>query len=236
MDVPALVLLTVPLIGYAVVGGAGLGLGMVLPRLGRDAGERREVVRVMRPLLRAGWAWLGGLVLAASVWPGLRAVVAVVAVGEAVRFAAVTRWPSERVAYRLICGGSWLAAAGWGWGLGTPAVAGSARPEGGLLPAFTGAAVVLLLVAHGLAVGVRRLTGPPFGRARRLVGGGSRSALLPLTTAALGGLPPAAAWRLPAAERPVLGAGDASTAGSAVALAAGALLIAAVWARLRRRR
>jgi cytochrome bd-type quinol oxidase subunit 2 len=220
VDVVALVLLAVPVVGYAVVGGAGLGLGMLLPWLGRDTGERRQVVAVLRPLVRTGWAWLSVLVVASPAWAGVWPVLVMVAAGEAVRCAGVTRWPARR-AFELVTAGSWGAALGWGWGLGSLIMAGSARPAGGMLVAFATVAVVLLMLAHGLAVGVRRLTGPPFQRARLLAGRGSRAVLPPLTTAVLAALPPAAGARLPAADRPAPAAGLAVLA---------ALLVAAAWA------
>src|SRR3954470_5325293 len=55
-------------IGYLVLGGADIGVGMVLPYLGRSAGERREAIAAIAPFFLGNEVWL---VATAGVLAGL---------------------------------------------------------------------------------------------------------------------------------------------------------------------
>jgi cytochrome bd-type quinol oxidase subunit 2 len=238
VEVLAVVLLAVPIIGYAVVGGAGLGLGMLLPWLGTDAAQRRAVRDVLRPLVRAGWGWLSVVVIAVlasaglgeELSGGLAPVLAVVAAGEVARVVAFAGWVSEGAGNVLVTAGSWVTALGWGWVLGSLIIGGSAEPAGGMLVLVAVVAVALLILAHGLVVGARRLTGQPFQRARMLVGRGSGTTLLPLTAAVLAALPLAAGARVPVTDY-------APRAALVVVLAVAGAFALAIWvARQKQRR
>ncbi|MGP3968486.1 cytochrome d ubiquinol oxidase subunit II [Streptomyces sp. 6N223] len=217
--------------GYFVLGGAGLGLGMLVRFLGRDAGERREVLAVVARRGPAEGLWLLGVAAALAVcfpsparglWPPL----AVVAAGFLTRAAGARagwlravacrprvhgrwwRWGGAPRASVVVVVGSWVEAAGWGWVVAS-ALTGVGPAQG--VGAFViGAAVVLLFLTHGVGVGARCLTGEPFQRARLLAGprGGRRS--VALSSAVMAALPPLAGSRLPlsgeAAPPPVLAA------------------------------
>jgi cytochrome d ubiquinol oxidase subunit II len=67
-------LLGVLLIGFAVMDGFDLGVGMLLPFLGRDDSERRVIINTVGPVWEGNQVWLilgGGAIFAA--WPALYA-------------------------------------------------------------------------------------------------------------------------------------------------------------------
>ncbi|HLY65422.1 MAG TPA: cytochrome d ubiquinol oxidase subunit II, partial [Chloroflexota bacterium] len=69
------VLLGVLLIGFAVTGGFDLGVGILLPFIGRRDGERRVVINAIGPFWEGNQVWLvlgAGAIFAA--WPLLYAV------------------------------------------------------------------------------------------------------------------------------------------------------------------
>jgi cytochrome bd ubiquinol oxidase subunit II len=195
--------------GYFVLGGAGLGLGMLLRFLGRSGAERRQIRAVARRRFAAHQLWLlaaavtlagcfpalGGELLA-GLWP----VLAVTAAGWLARAAGRGE--------ALVVAGSWVEAAGWSWLLASLLGGDPTRPACDPAAAFTTTAVVLLFLTHGLGFAARWLTGEPFQRARLLTGprAGGRSVVL--TSAVMAALPPLAGSRLPlpdgAAPAPVL--------------------------------
>ncbi|SPT64287.1 cytochrome d ubiquinol oxidase subunit II [Actinomadura madurae] len=72
MESLAVVLLAVFAGGYLVLGGADVGVGMLLPWLGRDQRERRLVIASFAPFFLGNEVWLvaaAGLV--AGAFPGL---------------------------------------------------------------------------------------------------------------------------------------------------------------------
>jgi cytochrome bd ubiquinol oxidase subunit II len=67
-------LLGVLLIGFAVMDGFDLGVGMLLPFLGRTDSERRVIINTVGPVWEGNQVWLilgGGAIFAA--WPALYA-------------------------------------------------------------------------------------------------------------------------------------------------------------------
>lgn len=172
--------------GYALAGGAALGLSVLLPWLAADPAERRAVADAVRPWARAGRCWLVALLAAAALAAPAGAdglllpQLALVTAGESLRWIALAAADGRP---RLLAAGSWTALACWSWWL-------AVLLFGGGVFALVGAvSLMLLTAAHGLAAGVRRLTGRPFQRARLLTGQGPQAGLLPLTAGALAVLP-----------------------------------------------
>lgn len=175
-------------VGYFVVVGAGLGLGMLLPWLARDPRERRQVLAASA---RGGDAWLvaaaGVLLTCLPQVAGelLRArcpELIVLLLGLAVRRAGLLR------ADRAAVYGSWLTVLGWSWLLAAVLTGGTTGTTTAGTVAVVALAAVLLFALHGLGFGALWLTGRPFERARLLAGrGGSREsyALTAVATAAL---------------------------------------------------
>ena len=63
------------LIGFAIMDGFDLGVGILLPFVGRNDGERRVVINTVGPVWEGNQVWLilgGGAIFAA--WPPLYAV------------------------------------------------------------------------------------------------------------------------------------------------------------------
>ncbi|MCK9870465.1 cytochrome d ubiquinol oxidase subunit II [Nocardiopsis dassonvillei] len=129
MDLLSSALLALLVVGYLVLAGADIGLGMLMPRLARGPEQRRRVVAAVAPYFLASEVWLvaafgvlAGLFPAlehhvvAELWP----VLAVLLAGWLVRDAGL--WLRARVdgdRWRLVCdcalvGGSWALAAAWG--------------------------------------------------------------------------------------------------------------------------
>ncbi|MFE1360463.1 cytochrome d ubiquinol oxidase subunit II [Streptomyces harbinensis] len=199
--------------GYFALAGADLGLGMLLPLLGRDRADRDRIAAALAPYFLGSEVWL---VAAAGVFIGcfpelegelfteLLPVLVLLLAGWIVRDAGLWwRVHGGRAPDVMICAGSWTVVAAWGW-----ALAGLLGGAGGLALA-TVAGVALLFAAHGLGYGALRLTGEPYRRARQLAGGPGRGQTFALTGAVLAALPLLAGAGLPlrenAAAGPVLG-------------------------------
>src|SRR2546430_3491173 len=58
MDIVAVALLGFFVLGYFLMGGADIGVGMALPYLGRDADERRVVIAAIAPFFLGNEVWL----------------------------------------------------------------------------------------------------------------------------------------------------------------------------------
>lgn len=216
-------------VGWSVLAGADLGLGMVLPYLARGPHERRLAVAAVVPFFLGSEVWL---VAAAGVFTGCFTVLE----GELFQGHAMVLIPllagwmlrdtglwwhvngQPRGGRRgglalgdwLVTGGSWAVALSWGWLLAGLFAGTPGHVAGGFPAALTALGVAALFAAHGLAFGALRLTGGPRERARRLTvrALGPRRALA-VTGLAMAVLPPAAGARLPLAEsavtEPVLG-------------------------------
>ncbi|GAB2878950.1 cytochrome d ubiquinol oxidase subunit II [Streptomyces mayteni] len=214
METLAALVLGVFVAGYFVLGGADIGLGMLLPALGRDRSERGAVIAAIGPLFMANEVWLvaaaGVFVgcfpaLEGELFSGLLPVLVPLLAGWLLRDAGLwwRRVSDARALDALVVGGSWLLAGAWGWLLASLLVA----TEGGGYPpappatgAITAAGAAALFAAHGLGLAGRRLTGEPLRRAWQLTGGRNAGSTRVLTSAVMAGLPLLAGSRLPLAE------------------------------------
>ncbi len=142
MDSLAVLLLALFAGGYLVLAGADIGVGMLLPWLGRDQRERRLVIASFAPFFLGNEVWLvasAGLV--AGAFPGLEhrlleelyPLVVVLLIGWVVRDMGL--WLRGRVdaaAWRslwdgAIVAGSWALALAWGSVLGSVVAGGGLR-------------------------------------------------------------------------------------------------------------
>ncbi|MCX4743314.1 cytochrome d ubiquinol oxidase subunit II [Streptomyces antibioticus] len=185
METLAVALLGFFFVGYVVLGGADLGLGMLLPCLGRTEEERHRTVSAIWPLFLVNEVWLvaaAGLFIGAfptlegEVFSGLLVVFVPLIAGWMIRDAGLW-WRAAGMgpaADWLVCGGSWLAAGGWGWLIASLLNDSATEPTALGLGALTTLFVLLLFLAHGLGFATLRLTGTPLARAQRLTGRGGR--------------------------------------------------------------
>lgn len=159
-------------VGYLVLAGSDVGLGMLMPYVTRTPEQRRRVVAAIAPYFLASEVWLvaavgvmAGMVpdvehvVVATLWPVLVLLLAAWLLRDA------GLWFRARVdssGWRSACdttivAGSWLLATSWG-----VALAGLLAGELTLSP-FTvvcTAAVVSLFALRGAAFGAERLVGP----------------------------------------------------------------------------
>ncbi|WP_159940847.1 MULTISPECIES: cytochrome d ubiquinol oxidase subunit II [unclassified Nocardiopsis] len=194
MDLLSSALLALLLVGYLVLAGADVGLGMLMPHVARGPAERRRVVAAIAPYFLATEVWLVAAagVLAglfpvlehhavAELWPVLAALLA----GWLVRDAGL--WLRARVdgaRWRLVCdgavvAGSWTLAASWGL-----TVAGLLT-DGLVASPFTvlcAAAVMALFALRGSAFGAERTVGAEEAACADVAARGTRT----LSRAALG--------------------------------------------------
>ncbi|QKW08072.1 cytochrome d ubiquinol oxidase subunit II [Streptomyces sp. NA04227] len=187
-------------VGYFVVVGAGLGLGMLLPWLAHDPRERRQVLAASA---RGGAAWLvaaAGVLLtclpqmAGELLRERCPALLVLLLGLAVRRAGLLR-ANQASVY-----GCWLTVLGWSWLLAsllTGRTTGATGTTAAGTVAVVALAVALLFALHGLGFGTLRLTGRPFERARLLAGRGSSRELYALTAVAMVALPLVCGLQLP---------------------------------------
>ncbi|MEU4548336.1 cytochrome d ubiquinol oxidase subunit II [Nonomuraea dietziae] len=180
-------------LGYLILAGADIGVGMLLPYLGRTAAERRTVIAAFAPFFLGNEVWL---VATAGVLAGLfpllegellsanyLAVVALL-VGWVIRDMGL--WLRGRVPGArwqtfwdgAVVGGSWTLALAWG------VIFTQILP----VPIVAAVMVALLFAMHGLAFAGLRLTGELRERAVRLTGGSGEGRTYALTAAALTGL------------------------------------------------
>lgn len=195
MEVLAISLLAFVAIGYFVLAGTDLGVGMGLFFLGRGGPERRVV-------LAAGL--LAGLfpALEGELFAELFAVVAALLAGWVVRDSGL--WLRSRVeAPRwqafwdgAITAGSWLVTGAWGWAVGSLLLYGL-EPEASPYPLIGVVAAWLLFGLHGAAFASLRLRGGPRERARALSGPSGERVTFVLTSACMAAIPVIAFARLP---------------------------------------
>lgn len=224
MDVLAVALLGFFTAGWSVLSGGDIGIGMLLPHLGRDRTERRLTLGAVLPLFLGNEVWL---VAAAGVFigcfPGLEgelfqgqfAVLLALVAGWAARDAGL--WWRGRGISRgwcagsdgLVVCGSWAMALSWGWLLAGLLRGDPAQPASGPYAVGTSLLVAAVFAAHGLGYAALRLTGPPLARVRALCGRVAGPQTYLLTASATAALPLLAGSRLPlragAADGPVLG-------------------------------
>ncbi|MEU0482799.1 cytochrome d ubiquinol oxidase subunit II [Streptosporangium sp. NPDC006013] len=198
-------------VGYFVLAGADLGVGMLLPYLGRTPEERGRVLGSITPFFLTNEVWLvtavGVLigafpVLEGEMLSGLYLPFVALLLGWVARDAGIwLRGRVDRAAWRAWCegavvAGSWLAVLSWGLilvGMGDGFTVG----PGALVAAPLGA---VLFAAHGLALAGLRLDGAPRERARRFAGPSAGRAVYALTSAGMALACLLAGARLPLAE------------------------------------
>jgi cytochrome d ubiquinol oxidase subunit II len=189
MQTFATVLLSIFAGGYLILAGGDIGVGMLLPSLGRSPAERRVVIAAVTPWFLSNEVWLvavAGLIVGA--FPGLehdllydqRSLVITLLLGWIVRD--VGLWWRGRVdssSWRAGCDGA-IVLGSW-----TLALSLGGILSGSVLLAVP---VALVIAWHGLGFARLRLTGAPLDRARW--------GRYPLTAVVLGALPVLAGTRL----------------------------------------
>ncbi len=210
MELTAVLLLGVYAAGYFVLGGADIGLGMLLPYLGRDRAERDLAAAGLWPAFLANDGWLvaaaGVLIccfphLAGEAFGGLLIVLVPLLAGWVVRDAGL--WWRRRVPPAgdvLIVAGSWLLAFGWGWAVASLLSEHLDGPAPFAVGAPTAAAVALLFMTHGVGYAALRLSGRPYQRARMLAGRRAGVNSFALTSVVMAAMPLLAGARLPLTE------------------------------------
>ncbi|WP_283133385.1 cytochrome d ubiquinol oxidase subunit II [Rhizohabitans arisaemae] len=189
MDVIWLIALGLLLGGWFVLDGFNLGLGMLLPFLGRDEAERRTVLAAMGPFFLAGEVWLVGTAgvlagafpfLEADLLHGLYLLIVALLLSWVLRDAGVwfrsrresARW--RRGWDRVIVGGSFGLAGSAGLLIGNvlDGVPLRGASEGlGILDPFAvlcAATVIAIFAVHGAAFGALKLPREHALRAGRL--------------------------------------------------------------------
>ena len=190
-----IVILAVFALGYLVLAGADIGVGMLLLYLGRSPAERREVIAAIAPFFLGNEVWLvASAGVLAGLFPALEgellsghySVVVALLVSWVTRDMALwlrDRLPGVRWQARwdtALVLGSWGLALSWGVLL-SDVLLGIGGPIG-LLPALL---VSALFAAHGLAFAALRLRGPLRRRASVLSGGAGELRTYALTATAL---------------------------------------------------
>ncbi|MET9622103.1 cytochrome d ubiquinol oxidase subunit II [Streptomyces sp. NPDC006464] len=221
--------------GWFILGGSDLGTGMLLPYLGRTAHERRLVIASFAPFFLGNEVWLiATAAVLAGCFPTLEGellagqypVLVALLAGWVVRDTGL--WSRGRVSgdggrrRRALCDaavvcGSWTVALSVGLLLAALLTGAPYEPVGGPAGVLVALAVAALFAVHGLGFATLRLTGPPFERARLLVGRNGPWQSFALTAVLLGALPLVAGGTLPLAGR----AADPAT----IALLVPALLV-----------
>lgn len=215
MEIAAVALLGFFALGYFALAGADIGVGMTLPFLGRNPGERRVVIAAIAPFFLGNEVWLvataGVLagafpVLEGELLSGLFPAFVALLVGWIVRDMGL--WLRGRTGARAwwamcdgaIVVGSWTVALSWGWLLAGVFVGTDLGPtEPGV--ALIAIVIAVLFAAHGLAFAALRLTGRLRARARSLSGPSSERRTFALTTSVMLVLPLVAGFRLDPAGR-----------------------------------
>ncbi|WP_336210856.1 cytochrome d ubiquinol oxidase subunit II [Nonomuraea sp. LPB2021202275-12-8] len=194
-------------LGYLVLAGADIGVGMLLPYLGRTPDERREAIAAIAPFFLGNEVWL---VATAGVLAGLfpelegellganHTLIVVLLLSWVVRDMGL--WLRGRVPGRAwqgawdcaVVAGSWGLALSWGVLL-SDVLLGMHGPLA-LLPALVLAA---LFGTHGLAFAALRLRGVLRERAAVLSGGAGEVRTIALTATALAAVGVLAGLRLP---------------------------------------
>ncbi|MBE3002074.1 cytochrome d ubiquinol oxidase subunit II [Nocardiopsis sp. HNM0947] len=177
MDTVSVLLLAAFVIGYLVLAGADVGLGLLMPRVARTPDQRRGALAAIAPYFLASEVWLvaalgvlAGLFpslehhVVAHLWPALAAL----ALALLVRDAGLWMWrrvPSAR--WRALWEGAVIAGS-WGsavcWGLVVAGLLTGSLWSGVFTP-LCAAAVVVLFALRGASFGADRLVAEDGGRA-----------------------------------------------------------------------
>lgn len=180
MDILWLGVLALLLIGYFALEGFDIGLGMLLPVLGRTRRDRDRIVAAMAPFVLANEVWLVAAVgvlfgafpsLEGRVLSGLYPVVVALLVSWILRDAGL--WfrrrldgPAWRAGWdRVICAGSYGLALSWGMALAAIA-GGLSGPPVGLPGLACGVVVAAAFAFHGWTFASWRLPGQMTGAGR----------------------------------------------------------------------
>ncbi|ONK13446.1 cytochrome d ubiquinol oxidase subunit II [Streptomyces sp. MP131-18] len=210
MELTAALLLGLFFAGYFLLGGADIGLGMLLPYLGRDRAERDLVAAGFWPMFLANEVWLVAAAgvfigcfphLEGELFSGLLLVLVPVIAGWMIRDAGI--WWRRQVPSAgdaLIFVGSWLLALGWGWAVASLLSEHHDAPAPFAVGAPTAAAVALLFMTHGMGYAALRLTGRPFQRARMMAGHRAGGNSFALTSVVMAAMPVLAGAGLPLTE------------------------------------
>ncbi|MEV0384343.1 cytochrome d ubiquinol oxidase subunit II [Nonomuraea sp. NPDC050643] len=194
-------------IGYLVLAGADIGVGMTLPYLGRSGAERREVIAAIAPFFLGNEVWLVATAgVLAGLFPELEgellagnySVVVTLVLAWVVRD--VGLWLRGRVPgprWRAfwdgaVVAGSWGLALSWGLLLGH-VLLGIQGP----LAALPALIVAALFATHGMTFAALRLRGTLRARAALPSGGAGEARTYALTSAALAAVGVLAGLRLP---------------------------------------
>ncbi|MDA2806314.1 cytochrome d ubiquinol oxidase subunit II [Nocardiopsis suaedae] len=172
MELVPVLFLTALLVGYFVLAGCDVGLGMLVPYLARTRGERRRAVSAAAPYFLGTEVWLVGAIgvvaglfpeLKTTVVTGLWPVFSALLAGWLLRDAGLWfRARAEAPAWHglwdaAIVGGSWTVAVCWGLVGGALLAGGSPASPFALAVA---ALVVVLFLLRGAAFGAERLVPP----------------------------------------------------------------------------
>ncbi|MDA8371736.1 MAG: cytochrome d ubiquinol oxidase subunit II [Nocardiopsaceae bacterium] len=181
MDIIAVLFLAGLVVGYFVLAGCDIGLGMLMPYLARTPADRRRVVSAIAPYFLGTEVWLVGAVgVVAGLFPALKSelttglgpVLVMLPAGWVARDAGL--WFRARVASRAwhalwdtaITVGSWVLALSLGLAVGGMLNGGSLLSPFAVACAFT---VAALFALRGAAFGAERLVpaggSPAFGTA-----------------------------------------------------------------------
>ncbi|APU16676.1 MULTISPECIES: cytochrome d ubiquinol oxidase subunit II [Actinoalloteichus] len=222
MEIIAIAALGFFAVGYFILGGADIGVGMLLPFLGRDAAERRVGIAAIAPFFLGNEVWLvatagiliGGFpVLEGALLSSLFPVVIMLLAGWVIRDMGL--WLRGRETGRIWWGlcdgaivlGSWAVALSWGWMFAGLLAGIIDRPVTGPGAGLAAVGIAALFAVHGLAFAALRLAGTQRERARRLSGESGEVRTFILTSAAMAVPVLAVGARLPLAES----AADAAT-------------------------
>ncbi|MDT0343378.1 cytochrome d ubiquinol oxidase subunit II [Streptomyces litchfieldiae] len=210
MELIAALLLGFFFAGYFVLGGADIGLGMLLPYLGREESERQLAVAGVWPVFLANEVWLVATAgvfigcfpaLEGELFSGLVLVLVPLLAGWMIRDAGLW-WGRQapRAGFWLTVVGSWTLALSWGWLIASLLTDTPTEPAPPALGAVTSLAIALLFLAHGMGFAALRLSGVPFERARQVAGRGAGGNSFALTSAVMFVLPLLAGARLPLSD------------------------------------
>ncbi|WP_214326398.1 cytochrome d ubiquinol oxidase subunit II [Nonomuraea sediminis] len=182
-------------LGYLVLAGADIGVGMLLPYLGRGPEERREVIAAIAPFFLGNEVWLVASVgVLAGLFPQLEG--RLLSENFVVVVTLVLAWVVRDMGLWLrgrLAGARWqgfwdgaIVAGSWGLALSIGSLLGDVllgiHGPVALLPALV---VAALFGAHGLAFAALRLRGPLRDRAAVLSGGAGEQRTYALTAAGL---------------------------------------------------
>ncbi|NUT10664.1 MAG: cytochrome d ubiquinol oxidase subunit II [Nonomuraea sp.] len=178
-------------LGYLVLGGADIGVGMLLPYLGRSPQERREVIAAIAPFFLGNEVWL---IATAGVLAGLFPIVEgeLLSGNYVVVVALVGSWVLRDMALWLrgrVPGRGWqllwdgvLVAGSWGLAVSLGLVLAGTVLD---MPLLAGLVIALIFALHGLAFASLRLNGTLRRRAGALLGGTGEWPAYALTTSAI---------------------------------------------------